>query len=154
MSTTVSQQGRNSLTHYDQVTEKTDKKTGESSVTSSTDRNGTNKEAGTKTNDSSQVTDNTATTEATDKSNSTRKRTGTTKSGQASSSQQNSKTHSLGLTTGTGTENRKSQTVRELTSKSVRTGGTNQKANIGCVISFSIPILGRVPTNGKPSCPP
>lgn len=64
-------------------------------------------------------------------------------------SQSNGASSSSATTVGTSEETRESKTVRELTSRQIRTGGTTQKANIGCTISFSIPILGRVPTTSS-----
>ena len=151
MSETTSEVNRRSATSYDQATSETGTSNGTVAGNSTAERVAVGVETATKSNESKAANQSTQVTVASEDSNNTRNRNASNTSTAAKSSGSEGSSESIGKTNGTSTENRESKTVRELTSKSVRTGGSNQKANIGCTISFTIPILGRVPTNST-SC--
>ena len=151
MSTSTSQVNRRSAVSYSQTKAETGTSNGTVAGNSTTERVAVGVETATKSNESKAANESTQVTQTTDQNNNSRNRNGSNTSTAAKSSGSEGSSESIGKTNGTSLENRESKTVRELTSKSIRTGGSNQKANIGCSISFTIPILGRVPTNST-SC--
>lgn len=57
----------------------------------------------------------------------------------------NGTTESSGKQVSAGTSSQVSESVRDLTSRGLRTGTTEEKANIGFEISFKVKITGKIP---------